>query len=795
MARVTIPLPLADLQSDFASLLAWQNPTAGLGLVTDLRSSGAQSWLIRISIRGNQNFDTEAAVADTLPSALSTPGQELLEAWENGVASITYQNDHIADDAVMPGPNYSGNQVRDNTERYLWRWEAQMRVVSQAWITAWRALTDTQKNDTRVILDDGAPSFTDPTGDAISGTAGTAIADVTVPEADGDPAPTYAVVGTLPAGLAFDTTTRVLSGTPSAAGSGTIRIRAANSAGTADWTVAYSFASATEAPSFDDPTGEPISGVPGTAIANVTVPLANGTPAPTYSVVGALPQGLSFNTTTRVLSGTPAQAGSGTIRIRATNSEGAADWTVAYAFAIPLLLSDIAVPAGRRLIGAGSLIEASATRPYQTGTTTVVEGDNPPDLGSADLTPTDIYATPRPQLRISDSGSGDIETLFLSGALSGYQIHLQTGPDADSVVSYGSGDIDEVRSTGARLILGEDGDPQGLLAAFRALGDGDRWIFFVTRPTPLPTPTFTHTATFTPTHTVPTPTHTFTPTHTPTATHTVPTPTHTSTFTPTHTPTHTVPGPTHTFTFTATATATFTPTATATFTPTHTTPGPTPTFTATATHTPTATEPAPAPGLRLYFDPATGLYQSEDGGTTRVADALQEWDPGEQLRALLTVTLPGDTLRVWNGTPDVEIDGETYISSQLIAIEGAPVSSSVRGSPSVVIRIAEIDRAQRLVFMTRLKSPPCTLQLISSLDGGFTWAPIGALVHGFISDPVLQGTTYTFEIAPRSPRSDRARTLYWSHEDQVRQYGVVDQGLKQLSQLAGDGVLGSWPVP
>ena len=52
-----------------------------------------------------------------------------------------------------------------------------------------------------------------------------------------------------------------------------------------------------------------------------------------------------------------------------------------------------------------------------------------------------------------------------------------------------------------------------------------------------PTPTFTatHTATFTPTHTVPTPTFTATFTYTPT--HTVPTHTHTDTFTPTHTET------------------------------------------------------------------------------------------------------------------------------------------------------------------------------------------------------------------------------------------------------------------
>ena len=83
------------------------------------------------------------------------------------------------------------------------------------------------------------PSFAPNTGAAQDWTVGEAITPITVPEANGNPAPTYAVVGAPPAGISFDPTTRVISGTPTAAGSGTIRIRATNSAGTADWTMAY----------------------------------------------------------------------------------------------------------------------------------------------------------------------------------------------------------------------------------------------------------------------------------------------------------------------------------------------------------------------------------------------------------------------------------------------------------------------------------------------------------------------------------------------------------------------------
>ena len=83
------------------------------------------------------------------------------------------------------------------------------------------------------------PSFADDMGDAQAWTQNAAILTVTVPAASGNPAPAYAAVGALPSGLAFDTGTSVLSGTPTAVGSGTIRIRATNSQGADDWTVAY----------------------------------------------------------------------------------------------------------------------------------------------------------------------------------------------------------------------------------------------------------------------------------------------------------------------------------------------------------------------------------------------------------------------------------------------------------------------------------------------------------------------------------------------------------------------------
>ena len=131
----------------------------------------------------------------------------------------------------------------DMSEPYSWLPTNSAQVI--AFANHIRNLDFADRNPTLTLTDDPAtvaPSFADDTGDAQDWTQGTAITPITVPAATGAPTPTYAAVGTLPAGIAFNTTTRVISGTRTATGSGTITIRASNSQGSDDWTVAYTTA-------------------------------------------------------------------------------------------------------------------------------------------------------------------------------------------------------------------------------------------------------------------------------------------------------------------------------------------------------------------------------------------------------------------------------------------------------------------------------------------------------------------------------------------------------------------------
>ena len=153
----------------------------------------------------------------------------------------------------------------------------------------------------------------------ISTTAGTAITPQILPAAtddDGD-AVTYTLTPALPAGLTYNTVSRLLSGTPTAAVVPTIYTYTASSAGTDP--VSLTFIIEVKAkptapvpgnnpPTFGDATINTVSATVGTAITPQILPAAtdDDDDAITYSLTPVtLPAGLTYNTATRLLSGTP----------------------------------------------------------------------------------------------------------------------------------------------------------------------------------------------------------------------------------------------------------------------------------------------------------------------------------------------------------------------------------------------------------------------------------------------------------------------------------------------------------
>ena len=138
--------------------------------------------------------------------------------------------------------------------------------------------------------------------------------------ASGFPAPTFGESGALPNGVSLNPATGVLSGTPAAGtgGSYVISITASNAAGTS---AAQSFTlTVNQEPVITSATAATFT----TGAAGSFTVTATGFPAPAFSETGALPAGVSLNTTTGVMSGTPAAGtgGSYVISITASNAAG-----------------------------------------------------------------------------------------------------------------------------------------------------------------------------------------------------------------------------------------------------------------------------------------------------------------------------------------------------------------------------------------------------------------------------------------------------------------------------------------
>ncbi|WP_438871782.1 putative Ig domain-containing protein, partial [Pedobacter panaciterrae] len=225
-------------------------------------------------------------------------------------------------------------------------------------VTATDANGNSVSNDYTIIVRD---PLVLPAATLADGTVGVPYPAQTIPAATGGAGPyTYSATG-IPAGLSFDPLTRTITGTPTTKGTFTIPVKVTDADGnsvTRNYTIKVSDPLVLPAKVLAD-------GTAGTLYATETLPSATGGTGPYTYVATNLPAGLSFNATTRQISGTPTQSGSYNINVEVTDAVGAKA-TQTYALKVNGVLSlpTAVLPAG--LVGT---VYPAQTLPAVTGGT------------------------------------------------------------------------------------------------------------------------------------------------------------------------------------------------------------------------------------------------------------------------------------------------------------------------------------------------------------------------------------------------------------------------------------------
>jgi|GEM_PF-1341783 len=184
------------------------------------------------------------------------------------------------------------------------------------------------------------PVITSPA--SVSGRVGTAFSFNVV----ATNSPTSYAATNLPAGLAINSGTGAITGTPTAAGTATVQLTATNSSGSVSQPLVIVINPPLNAPVYAG-TLSP-SGTQGTAFSFTP---AFGTVTAPYALAGTLPTGLTFTAATGVVAGTPTQTGSFPVVLSATNAGGTTavnlTFVVNAAATAPVITSSSIVPGAR----------------------------------------------------------------------------------------------------------------------------------------------------------------------------------------------------------------------------------------------------------------------------------------------------------------------------------------------------------------------------------------------------------------------------------------------------------------
>jgi outer membrane protein OmpA-like peptidoglycan-associated protein len=268
---------------------------------------------------------------------------------------------------------------------------------------------NTAATSVTVITSSGllAPDITYPSSGVVSGNVNSTLTTV-IPSNTGGVISSWSIASppALPGGISFSTSTGQFSGTPTETLSSTAYVvTATNATGSDTATVTMTIGAALIPIISYSPST--ISATVGTAISTLT-PTNSGYAATSWSINSPLPSGLSFNTSTGVISGTSTATSSSSVyTVTATNSSGSATTT------ITVSSSAIAVIVVNTVPNAPTIGTATATG----STTATVTYTAPGSDGGATITA--YTATSSPSSITGSINQATSGTISISGLTAG----------------------------------------------------------------------------------------------------------------------------------------------------------------------------------------------------------------------------------------------------------------------------------------------------------------------------------------------------------------------------------------
>ena len=314
-------------------------------------TGGTATWSISPGLPAGLSFDTTTGIISGTPTAISAAANYLVTATNAGgtatqtiniacnppapVVAYTTPDVYTVGTAITPlNPNNTGGVATwsvspalpaglnfDTTTGIISGTPAAISAAANYLVTATNA-GGTATQTINITCNPPAPVISYASPNVYN--TGVTITPLT-PANTGGAAASWSVSPALPAGLSFDTTTGIISGTPTTitANFGYV-VSATNAGGTGTFTVLIAVNLPAPVIAYTTPDVYTV----GAAIAPLLPASTGGTPA-SYGISPGLPSGLSFNTSTGAITGTPtAVSGAANYLVTATNAGGQGTFTV-----------------------------------------------------------------------------------------------------------------------------------------------------------------------------------------------------------------------------------------------------------------------------------------------------------------------------------------------------------------------------------------------------------------------------------------------------------------------------------